>query len=200
MNHYTIAPVSGAINWNDIAWTYVENQMWGTDTDITMGAQICYSDAGFHVHLKAKEANIRAEEPIPYGMACQDSCMEFFFSPEEGDIRYFNIELAASGCTYIGLCRNRYDAARLSLESGGILQDLVINRTEDGWEAFYTFPMKFIHLFFPDCKLYPGKKLRANLYKCGDLTVQEHYIAWNPMNPDKPDYHLPEFFGEMTLG
>ena len=75
-----------------------------------------------------------------------------------------------------------------------------LHRTEDGWEAYYTFPMSFVHLFFPGCQFYPGKKLRANLYKCGDFTVQEHYIAWNPMDPNRPDYHLPEYFGEMTLG
>lgn len=200
MKQYTIARVSGDINWNEIPWTKVEHQMWGTDTDITMAAQLCYSDEGIHVHLQAQEAHIRAEEPIPYGMACQDSCMEFFFCPEENDSRYFNIEMSASGCAYIGVGHNRYDSVRLLPESGNALKNLRINRTADGWEVYYTFSLEFIRIFFPGCELYEGKKLRANLYKCGDFTVQEHYIAWNFLDVQTPDYHLPEWFGEMILG
>ena len=73
-------------------------------------------------------------------------------------------------------------------------------RTEDGWEIFYEIPASFVQLFIPDFALTPGKVLRANCYKCGDLTVQEHYMSWNPVEVVDPDFHVPAFFGKMILG
>ena len=40
----------------------------------------------------------------------------------------------------------------------------------------------------------------ANFYKCGDLTVNKHYLAWQPVGTERPDYHRPEYFGPMVFG
>ena len=42
--------------------------------------------------------------------------------------------------------------------------------------------------------------LRANFYKCGDKTAHPHYLSWSPIHTEKPDFHRPEFFGELILG
>ena len=42
--------------------------------------------------------------------------------------------------------------------------------------------------------------LRANLYKCADETAVPHYVSWNPIDTPAPDFHRPEFFGELILG
>ena len=52
-------------------------------------------------------------------------------------------------------------------------------RSPPGWEVFYRIPLSFLRLFWPDFT-FTGN-LRANVYKCGDLTRQEHYLAWNPV-------------------
>ena len=41
--------------------------------------------------------------------------------------------------------------------------------------------------------------LRGNFYKCGDLTAHPHFLSWNPINTPKPDFHRPDFFGELIL-
>jgi hypothetical protein len=41
--------------------------------------------------------------------------------------------------------------------------------------------------------------IRANFYKCGDLTAHPHFLSWNPIDLPKPDFHRPEFFGTLTL-
>lgn len=38
------------------------------------------------------------------------------------------------------------------------------------------------------------KQLKANFYKCGDGTSKPHYVSWNPIALEKPDFHRPEFF------
>lgn len=41
--------------------------------------------------------------------------------------------------------------------------------------------------------------LRGNFYKCGDLTAEPHYLSWSPIAFERPNFHLPEFFGELLL-
>ena len=44
-----------------------------------------------------------------------------------------------------------------------------------------------------------GKTFRANFYKCGDMLSVPHYVTWNPVGTPKPDYHRPEYFGELKF-
>ena len=43
------------------------------------------------------------------------------------------------------------------------------------------------------------ESIRANFYKCGDKTAHPHYLSWSPIDTPKPDFHRPEFFGELIL-
>ena len=65
--------------------------------------------------------------------------------------------------------------------------------------AEYCLPLDFFRLFYPDFRLVPGVRFRGNCYKCGDRTEHPHYLAWNPVNTLSPDFHRPEFLGEMIL-
>ena len=53
----------------------------------------------------------------------------------------------------------------------------------------YCVPYYFIRRFFPDFTAAPGKTMRANFYKCGDLTVEEHHFAWNPIVGEDMSFH-----------
>jgi hypothetical protein len=44
-----------------------------------------------------------------------------------------------------------------------------------------------------------GKTFRANFYKCGDNLTVPHYVTWNPVGTEKPDYHQPEYFGVLKF-
>ena len=198
MRTYTISPVKNAIDWTSVPTLPIDVQLWGTQTDITAQAQLCYDQDALHIRLQATEAHIRAEENGPLGAPCRDSCLEFFFCPMEGDRRYFNIEFSPTGCFYLGFGTDRYDLVRLIPE--GTLFTPQILRTETGWEISYSIPFSFIRRFFPDFSAEPGKGIRANFYKCGDLTVNEHYLCWNPITQEKPDYHLSQFFAPLYFG
>ena len=199
MRQYTIKKVSDAIDWTQIPALDVDNYLWCEKLDIKMKSQICYSEKGLHVHLRAWEKDIRAELTEPMSMVCEDSCMEFFFRPMEGDLRYFNLEINPNGQMYIGFGHNMGDLIRLALQDEqGTLQKKW-NYTEDGWEVFYTFPVEVIRVFFPGYTLKSGMKIYANSYKCGDETVKPHFIAWNPVALPAPSFHEPEYFGLMVL-
>ena len=195
MKTYTITKCSGNINWESIPALNIDTQLWGTETDITAQGKVCYDEEALHVRLSAVEANIRAEEHGPLGSPCQDSCLEFFFCPVAEDSRYFNIEFSPTGCVYLGFGHDRYDLIRLLPEKG--LFHPEINRTTDGWEITYSVPYSFLRLFLPNFQAVSGGHIRANFYKCGDRTVKEHYLSWNPITCENPDYHLSQYFGDL---
>jgi len=198
MREYTITRVSGPVDWSNIPVLPIDVQLWGTETDIKAEGKLCYDENALHVHLSAIEANIRAEENGPLASPCLDSCLEFFFSPIDGDSRYFNIEFSPTGCFYLGFGSDRYNLVRLVPEA--TLFNPVINRNETGWDITYSVPFAFIRQFFPEFAAETGKNIRANFYKCGDMTVKKHYLCWNPIEQKQPDYHLPAYFAPLYFG
>ena len=59
--------------------------------------------------------------------------------------------------------------------------------------------MFFLRALFPGYELVSGTVIRANCYKCGDLTVKPHYLSWNPVVNPTPDFHRSCDFGAMIL-
>jgi len=44
-----------------------------------------------------------------------------------------------------------------------------------------------------------GRTARANVYKCASGLSVKHYVTWRPIQTPTPDYHRPEFFGEVRF-
>ena len=196
MRTYTISPISGEINWTAIPALPIDLPHWGTETDILAQARLCYDSEALYIKMEAVETDIRAEEEGPLASPCRDSCLEFFFCPMDGDSRYFNIEFSPTGAMYLGF-GGGFGLLRLIREVNPF--DPVITRTENGWEITYRIPYSFICQFFPEFEAKTGKCIRANFYKCGDRTVNKHYLTWSPITGSK-SYHQPEFFAPVYFG
>ena len=191
---YSIVKVQSSPDWDLIPELSADNILWKPDCGIRAFGQFCYDDSNLYVHLRAVEKEIRAELTAPLSPVYQDSCLEFFFMPDAGD-RYFNFEINPNGCLYIEFGHNRSDRFVLYRSDIPDRFDIRTARTEDGWEIFYQIPLEFIRLFYPEFEF--SGALRANVYKCGDQTVKSHYLSWNPITSEKPDFHRPEDFGIM---
>ena len=63
------------------------------------------------------------------------------------------------------------------------------------WELTVEIPFKLIGIDPENIPL----KLTGNFYKCADDTESKHYVSWSPVETEKPDFHRPEFFGELIL-
>lgn len=198
MNKHMISRKPENLDWSGIPSISMTQQDWTPAVDIVPTAQICYDDEALYVRLAAKEEFIRAEGTGPLDAPCEDSCLEFFFCPCEGDMRYFNIEFNPNCCVYLGFGTSVRDLIRFIPEETDILLPEVV-RTEDGWYITYRVPYYFIRRFFPDFKAESGKTMRANFYKCGDLTVKEHYFAWNPIVGEEMSFHRTCDFGLLEF-
>ena len=199
MKEYVIKRIAKVPYWEQIETLSIDIPYLNSPDFYAAWAQIAYDDESLHVHLFCKEPETRAVEHGPLGSPCEDCCLEFFFSPMEKDSRYFNIEYNRNGCMYLGFASDLSTLVRLIPEGDGNLFSPVIRDLADGWEIFYTVPFEFIRRFFPDFTVYHGKKMRANCYKCADLTEPPHYFSWNQVTGEALSYHQPECFGTMIF-
>ncbi len=199
MNCYTIQKVYDQPDWNAIGALSMDYRYADTPADMRAFAQIAYTDDRLFVHLWSENDDVRAVEQGPLGSPFEDSCLELFFSPINGDERYFNIEFNANGCMYLGLASNDETLVRLLPEEETQVFSPTIRFIETGWEIFYTVPFAFIRRFFPDFKVESGRMMRANCYKCADLTAPANYLSWNLVEGEVLSFHQPQYFGEMQF-
>ena len=194
---YQIQKITGKPDWNKIEKAPIDQKLWLPCEQISAYAQLAYDDSRLYVHLHAEEPIIRAENTGVLDQPCQDSCLEFFLSPAEGDARYLNIEMNPNCCLYFGIGTGRDDLVRLLPTQGVVALNAHCTRSETGWDRHHSLPFSLLRLFFP--AFHPHGIMRGNFYKCGDLTQQEHYLAWNRVACAEPDFHRPEFFGELVF-
>lgn len=198
MLQYTVTRVNGSFDWDQIPALPLSNRLWTPECDISAEARLCWDDEAIHVRMRAVEKNIRATHTAPLSQVCEDSCLEFFFSPVEGDKRYINIEFNPNCCICLGFGYCRQDRMRLTPKGDPF--GAVAQRTDDGWQITYRIPFSFIKVLFPEFAPQTGKTMAANLYKCGDLTAQPHFFSWNHIPLEKPDFHCSQFFGQLIFG
>ena len=198
MNTYTIIKKPSHLDWDSIPSVSINYALHAEDVPISASAQVCYDNEMLYVRLSAKEPNIRAVYTELLDPPCEDSCLEFFFSPINGDIRYFNIELNPNCCMYLGIASGIDDLVRLIPEAGTPFSPKA-RYTSDGWEITYQIPFEFIRRFFPTFSPESGTTMRGNFFKCGERTNPEHYFSWNPISENIISFHRPCDFGLLIF-
>ena len=198
MKSYVISRTSGTPDWNAVPPLHVDCVLWEPDCGVRMEQKLCYDDTALYVFQHAQESNVRAEYTAPLSPVHEDSCMEFFFSLT-GDGRYVNFEINPNACMELGFGPDRHERVRLCHKAEKETFRPVCTRTPDGWTAEYRIPLSFLRILYPEFTLRSGVSFRANCYKCGDKTPRPHFLAWNAVETAAPDFHRPEFFGEMIL-
>ncbi len=195
MKEYTIIRRPEVLDWSSIPALQIDELFSTAPLDITAQARLCYDDQALYVHMQAVEKDIVANYTGLLDPVSDESCLEFFFSPREGDLRYFNIETNPNGALFLGFGPNVQELVRLIQPEPVIVPQTA--RTADGWQVSYAIPHSFVRRFFPEYAPVPGKSIRANCYKCGVVTPREHYMCWCPVVPQKSAFHNPSLFGTM---
>ncbi|MFS4454775.1 carbohydrate-binding family 9-like protein [Maribacter sp. 2304DJ31-5] len=152
-----------------------------------------------------EEETVLAEKTRTNQLVSMDSCVEFFFDPL-GDGNYYNFEFNCIGTTLLAYGPQRKEREYITpktiehlVKVGSSLgkNSFVEKKGGHKWEVTIVLPVEIL-AHDPGIKL-KGLKSRANFYKCGDATSTPHYLSWNPIDTKKPDFHRPEFFGELIF-
>lgn len=162
-------------------------------------ADISWDSEGYLLKFTAYEENPLATYTSHNTDVCKDSCVEFFaqFDPENED-RYFNFEVNPNGAMYCSFRKSRYEYTMIDpavIDTFGIKTNIFPDR----WEIEYKIPIDFIKKHIPTYRHEAGHIIRANFYKCGDDMPYPHYACWSRIDLDEPEFHCPQFFGQLML-
>jgi hypothetical protein len=153
---------------------------------------------------RVSENCVRAEAASDNGRVWEDSCCELFLQPE-GSPNYYNIECNCAG--------------KLLVQGGPIGTERPLATTETTtsvkrWSSLGNEPFALkteptswtlaeviptTALFLDHVDSFSGLKATGNLYKCGDLLAQPHYLALFPIDLPKPAFHCPQFFRTLVF-
>ncbi|KGJ92872.1 carbohydrate-binding family 9-like protein [Colwellia psychrerythraea] len=170
-----------------------------TANNSTLFIQIIAQDK--HSYAKQTELN--------HMLICQDSCVEFFFSPS-GVLgsSYVNLEVNCCGTLHLAYGEDRDHRQFISLEAANLIQctsslNLAMEspvklETENDKEWTIDIALPFTAIEALTGETVNKDKWFANFYRCGGRT-EPQYAVWNNINVVEPDYHRPEHFGELVF-
>jgi hypothetical protein len=186
--------------WRDIPSLLIDNYPWDINkyrpnTEV----KLAYSDSKLMVKFIIAEKNPKAEYENINEPVYKDSCVEFFFNPapEKSD-EYINFEMNSKGNLLLQIGKNKEDRQFIN----GIdinMFNIISYIGNKFWTLEFSIPIYFIEKYYKDITFYSGYKISGNFYKCGDETLYPHYGCWNEIDSKAPNFHLPQFFGELIL-
>ncbi|MCL2023218.1 MAG: carbohydrate-binding family 9-like protein [Oscillospiraceae bacterium] len=142
-----------------------------------------------------REVCIQRDDPV-----YEDSCLELFLAPKDGDERYINIEVNPKGVYLSQFGTSRDDRVFLKEITGIEPKINTLSYFGKWWLARIELPVTLLQaLYGEDFCLHDGQKMRGNFYKCGDKTRYPHWGAWSAVTDNPPGFHNPKCFGEIVV-
>jgi len=192
------------LEWNRVDEILIDKFCWDYPFKPLSKAKLCLlKNQGICVKMWSYEDNpisicTQNNEYVNY-----DSCLEFFFNvfPEESNI-YLNFEVNHLGTMLIQYGSGRGDRkflSTLNVEYPTVTAFTDTDVLGEYWGIEYTIPLDLIEAIYGKSDIKTNHIIRAALYKCGDNTGRPHYGSWQPIGTERPDFHRPEFFGELVI-
>ena len=132
----------------------------------------------------------------------QDSCVEFFVQIP-GEKYYYNFEFNCIGAALAARRTGRSDAEHFPAEKMARIKRYSTVGSKPFREMEGLFPWGVLVAIPFDLLGLDGERLpaslSANFYKCADGSSLPHYLSWSPISTEKPDFHRPEYFGELRF-
>lgn len=168
--------------------------------------KLCYDNDHIFLLFIAQDRYCTAKQTqLNHMKICEDSCVEFFFSPS-GILgsSYVNLEVNCFGTMHIAYGDNRnerkYITAELANQIGCKTSITPDKKTEKCKQSYWTIEIKLPFSVIeqltnkPVCK----DKWFANFYRCGGI-IESQFSTWKQIDTAHPDYHQPNSFGKLIF-
>lgn len=181
----------------------IDNDNWNYPADVNVKFGMAYDANHLYLQYMVDELHPKAVCTTTNGPVWEDSCVEFFIAFDER--QYYNMEFNCIGTRLTGLGTSNTDRQWLntglveSIETIPSLgrQTIDLENTPTQWEMKIKIPRT---VFGENVKQFAaGQSYQANFYKCGDKQKQMHFLSWNPIGHETPNFHLPQYFGTIEL-
>lgn len=199
-------PISEISNFMDENLTYnnIDTLNWAIDFPYKPACKFKIASSKTKLYMKfyVNEENVKAQYMEDRDPVWKDSCVEFFCKLPDEEF-YYNFEFNCIGtCLSTRRISRNKDIVPLTneqfqqIERHSSLERKAFEiQGNSEWTLVIGIPFSLIG--FQN----EGKQnlLLANFYKCGDKTKTPHYLSWNPITTEQPDFHRPEFFGKLIF-
>ena len=161
---------------------------------------IAHDGSALLIRFDVEEDNPKAVTTVNNGPVWEDSCVEFFVKEPDSPY-YFNFE---TNCIGAGLAAKRLSRSEFThfspAEMARVVRRPSLPAEPLDIQALTAWSLELEIPFALICGdgACPSRLL-ANFYKCGDKTAVPHFLSWNPVEVPSPDFHRPEFFGELII-
>jgi hypothetical protein len=211
----TKKPVKIDANWDKPVWKKtpvadIVNYM-GKVPEFKPEAQVkmMYDKDNIYLIFKVKDKNVRCITNKINGPVWQDSAVEFFFSPDAGSpLLYFNLETNCGGTPLLNYnIIPRKESKKLTddeikqIEIAHSLPEIIDPEINEPvtWTLEYKIPLSLLEKYSKVTHPAKGVEWRANFYKIAENSTNPHYITWSKIENQKPNFHLPQFFGSLKF-
>lgn len=200
------AEIPAAMQNAGIAYTSIENVNWPEAFPYKPKVEFAAAHTGdaLLLHYRVEEQSVRAVAEKDHEHIWEDACAEFFIMPAEDGL-YYNIECNCTGKLLVAVGKDRNERkpapteVMQSIDRWASLGTEPFNTREEPtrWELALRVPVSAF--FLHKLKSFDGLRAKGNAYKCGDGLPVPHFISWNPIKTASPDFHRPDFFGQMNF-
>lgn len=200
-------PGDPGFSWAEIPALRIGRYLWSANGYRPEAeARLCRSPHFLYVIFRVGEERIRVRYTKFQDPVYKDSCVEFFIDAFPGSGRgYVNFETNAIGTLLAAVGPDRSHREPLWPEDlAGFEVRASVPGPVDGahgapeWTLEYRVPLALFRNIYGR-EIDAGCRSAANFYKCGDETEFPHYGAWSPVETPAPDFHRPDFFGEIVF-
>ncbi len=163
---------------------------------------LAHTDYALLLKFYVSEKTVRAIYEKPNDPVYKDSCVELFISFDD-EMGYYNFEFNCAGTCLLGFGKDRNERHQLPekligrIRHQSLLMPSACAEANISWELTLEIPFELFP--YHEITSLTGKKARANVYKCGDDLPEPHYLAWNQIKTEEPDFHRPEYFGSFEF-
>lgn len=189
-----------------ISYTSIDNVNWPEEFPYKPKVEFAAAHTGnaLLLHYRVEEQSVRAVARKDHEHIWEDACVEFFIMPAEDGL-YYNIECNCTGKLIVAVGKGRSEripAPADVMQQVGRWSSLgsepfEVRNELTKWEVALLVPLG---TFFKHAlRTFDGMQAKGNVYKCGDCLPVPHFVSWNPIKTETPDFHRPEFFGQMTF-
>lgn len=182
----------------------IAHQNWTRYPEVpAVSFAVAWNEERLYLRYEVIEDEIVANVTEEQGPVFRDCCVEAFLMPPGSDV-YTNIE-----CNILGRCLVARGTGRHGRTPVADSESAVRRRSSyrpgetkptDGryrWGVTLDVSLAVFAIAVP--RDLTGQTWRANFYKCGDALTRPHYLSWSPIDWATPDFHRPEFFGEIVF-
>ncbi|MBI9016742.1 MAG: carbohydrate-binding family 9-like protein [Phycisphaerae bacterium] len=170
-------------------------------------AKMVYDSDNLYIIFSVRDNYILSTRTQNQQDIWNDSCVEFFFSHDitKG---YLAIEMNCGGRFLLYYKANPQTANTLftydQCNQVEVFHSMpkTVNpelRKETTWTVEYKLPLAMCNEYLNIGNPQPGTVWQGNFYKCADECSRPHWLTWSPIDWPKPNFHKPEFFGNLIF-